>query len=140
MSFLQKVPESLKPQECERGSGLNPPITYIPEKYEDSDPDRKVSTIKYELANGVETRTNVWDDVGSKEQFLCHTVTIWEALQGIGLLKKHEEAEDKVLEVKEELRQAKESRKLTKKQVEVCKSETEKEPLCEELVTLEIQI
>jgi hypothetical protein len=100
MSFLQQVPESLKPQECERGSGLKPPIPYIPEKYEDSNPNRKVPTIKYELANGVETRTNVWDGIGSKEQFLCHTVAIWEALQGIGLLKKHQEAEGKVLEVR----------------------------------------
>jgi hypothetical protein len=59
MSFLQQVPKSLKPQECEHGSGLNPPIPYIPEKYEDSDSNHKVLTIKYELANGVETRTNV---------------------------------------------------------------------------------
>jgi hypothetical protein len=140
MSFLQQVPESLKPQECERGSGLNPPIPYIPEKYEDVDPDRKVPTIKYELENGVETRTNVWDGVGSKEQFLCHTVAIWEALQGIGLLKKHKEAEEKVLEKKEELRQARESRDLTKQQVEVCETEAEKEPLREELATLETEI
>ena len=96
MSFLQQVPKSLKPQECECGSGLNPPIPYIPEKYEDSDLDRKVPTIMYELANGVETHTNVWGGIGSKEQFLCHTITIWEALQGIGLLKKHEEAEQGV--------------------------------------------
>jgi len=88
----------------------------------------------------VETRTNVWDSVGSKEQFLCHTIIIWEALQGIGLLKKHEEAEDKVLEAKAELKQARESRDLTKQQVEVCKSETEKEPLQGELATLKTQI
>ena len=74
----------------------------------------------------METRTNVWDGVGSKEQFLCHTVAIWEALQGIGLLKKHEEAEGKVLEVREELKQARESCELTKQHVEVCESETEK--------------
>ena len=85
-------------------------------------------------------RTNVWDGVGSKEQFLCHTVAIWEALQGIGLLKKHEEAEGKVSEAKEELKQARESRELTKQQVEVCEFETRKEPLREELATLEIQI
>jgi hypothetical protein len=32
MYFLQQVPESLKPHECEHGSGLDPPILYIPEK------------------------------------------------------------------------------------------------------------
>ena len=53
MSFLQQVPESLKLQECEHGSSLNPPILYSPEKYEDLDPNCKVPTIKYELANGV---------------------------------------------------------------------------------------
>jgi hypothetical protein len=78
--------------------------------------------------------------VGSKEQFLCHKVAIWEALQGIGLLKKHEEAEDKVLEAKEELKQARESHDLMKHQAKVCKSKTEKEPLCGELATLETQI
>ena len=88
----------------------------------------------------MERRTNVWDNVGSKEQFLCPTITIWEALQGIGLLKKHEEAEDKVLEAKDELKQARESRDLMKQQVEVCESETEKESLCGELATLETQI
>ena len=72
----------------------------------------------------METRTNVWDSEGSKEQFLCHTVAIWEALQGIGLLKKHKEAEDKMLEVKEELKQARESRDLMNQQVNVCESET----------------
>jgi hypothetical protein len=85
-------------------------------------------------------RTKVWDSVGSKEQFLCLTVAIWEALQGIGPLKKHKEAEDKVLEVKEELKQARESRGLTKQQVKVCESETEKEPLRWELATLETPI
>jgi len=41
---------------------------------------------------------------------------------------------------KEELKQARESCDLMKEQVEVCKSETEKEPLRWELVTLETQI
>jgi hypothetical protein len=82
--------------------------------YEDSDPNRKVPTIRYELANGVETLTNVWDGVGSKERFLYHTVAIREALQGIGLLKKHEEAEGKVLEAKEELKKSRDFRELAK--------------------------
>jgi hypothetical protein len=77
----------------------------------------------------VETGTNVWVGVDGKEQFLCSTVAIWETLQGIGLLKKHEEAENKVLEVKEELKRARESRDLTKQQVEICESETKKASL-----------
>jgi len=140
MSFLQQVPESLKPHECERGSSLNPPISYIPKKYEDSDPDGKVPVIKYELANGVETHTNIWDGVCSKEQFLCQTIAIWEAIQGIGLLKKHKEAEDKLLETKEELKQVRESCDLTKQQIEVCELEIEKEWLHGELATCETQI
>lgn len=140
MSFLQQVAESLKLQECEHGSGLNPPIPYIPEKYKDSDPNCKVPTIKYGLANGVEMHTNVWDGVGSKEHFLCHTIAIWEALEGIGLLKKHEEAEDKLLETKEELKQARESHDLTKQQLKICESETKKEPLHVELAILKTQI
>jgi hypothetical protein len=61
-------------------------------------------TIKNKLANGVETHTYVWKGRGSKEKFMCHTITIWEVLQGIVLLQKHEEAEGKVLETKEELK------------------------------------
>jgi len=29
----------------------------------------------------------VWEGVGTKEQFLCHTQKMWEALEGVGLLK-----------------------------------------------------
>ena len=118
---------------------MNPPIPYIPEMYEDLGPNCNVPTIKYELANGIEMHTNVWDSVGSKEQFLCYVVVIWDAVPGIGLLKKHKEAEDKVFEVKEDLKWARESHDLTKQQ-EVCESETKKEPLCGELATLKTQI
>jgi hypothetical protein len=45
-----------------------------------------------------------------------------------------------VLEVKEELRQARESCELTKQQVEVFESETKKEPLHDEHATLKTQI
>ena len=45
-----------------------------------------------------------------------------------------------MLEAKEELKQARESCDLMKQQVKVCESETEKEPFCGELATLETQI
>jgi hypothetical protein len=97
MSLVQQVPEGLKPQEVERGNGkLVAPIPFIPEKLEKLDPDRKVPTIKIELENGVESRMAVWEGIGTKEQFLCHMVLMREALVGIGLFKRHEEAKKRV--------------------------------------------
>ena len=65
---------------------------------------------------------------------------IWNTLQGIGLLKKHKEAEDKVLEVEKELKQARASHDLTKQHIKACELETKKEPLCMELATYETKI
>ena len=136
MSFLAQVPEGLKAQECERGSGLNPPLPYIPERTDDDD-KRKATTIKFVLANGVETRSDVWDGVGTKEQFLCHTRKIWEALEGVGLLKKQQEAEEKVRESKSTLKDAKNARELTRENLEAAILEVEKVRLREELALLE---
>jgi len=135
MSFLSQVPEGLKSAECERGSGLNPPLPYIPERADDD--DRKATTIKYVLLNGVETRSDVWDGVGTKEQFLCHTIKIAEALKGIGLWEKYEEAEESARKRKAEQKDAKLTRDLAREQLEGCVLEAEKVTLREEIVHLE---
>ena len=109
MSLIQSIPEGLKPQEVEPGSGRShPPVPYIPEKIKEIDPDRKTPTIKIKLANGVESRVAVWEGIGTKEQFLSHMIAMREALEGMGLLKKHQEAEENVSEAKNNLKEAKE--------------------------------
>ena len=94
---LTVAPDGLKPQEVERGNGrFNPPIPYIPEKHDELDPDRKPNTVKVTLSTGVESRAETWDGTGTKEQFLCHMMTMRETLGGMGLFLRHEEAEEKL--------------------------------------------
>ena len=134
MSLAQQVPEGLKPQEVERGNGkLVAPIPFIPEKLEELDPDRKVPTIKIELENGVESRMAVWEGIGTKEQFLCHMVSMREALVGMGLFKKHEEARKRVSDLTEERTQTKALRDVIAEQVDGTVLEAEKVSLRKEL-------
>eukprot|EP00956_Cyclotella_meneghiniana_P014105 scaffold20948_cov37-Cyclotella_meneghiniana.AAC.8 len=96
---LQAASDGLKAQEVERGNGrFNPPIPYIPEKAEELDPDREVPSVKVTLSTGVESRADMWDGSGTKEQFLCHMMTMRETLGGMGLFLRHEEAEAKTEE------------------------------------------
>ena len=49
------VPEGLKPQECEQGSGwVKPPIPYIPEKDELQEAVESTASIKLTLPTKVE--------------------------------------------------------------------------------------
>ena len=111
MSLIQQIPDGLKKQEVERGNGrFQPPIPYIPEKLIDVDPDRKPPTIKIELSNGVESRVVVWEGTGTKEQFLCHMISVKEALDGMGLFKAYKEAEIKLSEAKSNAKEARDSK------------------------------
>jgi hypothetical protein len=119
MSLIQQIPEGLKRQEVERGNGsFQPPIPFIPEKNEDADPDRKTPVVKIELSNDVESRINVWEGIGTPESFLVHVMAMREAIEGIGLIKRHEEAEARVSEAKEELQNAKDLKDVVLGQVD----------------------
>ena len=127
MSLIQQIPDGLKPQEVERGSGrLDPPIPYVPEKTDELDPDRKVPTIKVELSNGVESRIVLWDGIGTSEQFLSHMMAVREGLEGMGLFKKHEEAEAKVSEMRKQLKKAKDQKELTLREIDESALEADK--------------
>ena len=127
MSLIQQIPEGLKPQEVERGSGrLDPPIPYVPEKTDELDPDRKVPTIKVELSNGVESRIVLWDGIGTSEQFLSHMMAVREGLEGMGLFKKYEEAEAKVGEMRKQLKKAKDQKELTLREIDESALEADK--------------
>jgi hypothetical protein len=127
MSLIQQIPEGLKPQEVERGNGrVNPPIPYVPEKIDEIDPDRKVPTIKIELSNGVESRVDLWEGIGTSEQFLCHMMSVREGIEGMGLFSRHEEAEAKVSELKKQLKKAKDSKDATAKELEASVCEANK--------------
>eukprot|EP00956_Cyclotella_meneghiniana_P021003 scaffold37682_cov57-Cyclotella_meneghiniana.AAC.2 len=68
------------------------------------DPDRKIPTIKIDLANGVESRVNPWEGIGTSKQFLCHMMFVREGIKGMGLFSRHEEAKLKVSELKKQLK------------------------------------
>ena len=62
MTLSKAVPEGLKPQECECGSGRNkPPIPFIPEKDKLQEAvESGTSTIKLMLPGKVELQVSVW--------------------------------------------------------------------------------
>jgi hypothetical protein len=133
MPLLQAVPEGLKREEVERGNGsLLPPISFIPQKNEAEAEEHTSPTIKIELSNGVESRVAVWDGIGTPEQFLNHMMAMRDALKGMGLFKKYEEARKRVSDKKEELNQEKALRDVVLEQVDNTLLETEKEPFHEE--------
>ena len=91
----------------ERGNGsFQAPITFIPEKNDDLDPDRKTPVVEIELSNGVESRISVWEGIGTPENFLVHVMNMREAIEDTGLIKKHTEANKRVSEAKEQLQNA----------------------------------
>ena len=66
MSLSKQIPEGLKSHDMEKGNGsFWPPFPYVPEMFDDLDPDRKVPTIKIELSNGVESRQAILDNHGN---------------------------------------------------------------------------
>ena len=72
LKMNKAVPEGLKPQECEHGSGrVRPPIPYIPEKDDLNEAGESSATIKLTLPTKVELRVPVWS-CGTPEKFLMH--------------------------------------------------------------------
>jgi hypothetical protein len=133
MSLSKQIPEGLKSHGVELGNGsFCPPIPYVPEKTDEFDPHRKVPTIKVELLNGVESRQPMWDRHGSPENFLCHMQGMREALEDMGLFKKHEEARQKVSRAKELVQEQKDLRDVVLEHIENTVLESDKEPLREE--------
>jgi tetraacyldisaccharide-1-P 4'-kinase len=127
------VLEGPKRQDVERGNGsLQPPVPFVPDKSKDAE-ERTVQTLKIEPANGVESRVAVWEGLGTPERFMQHMIAMRDALKGMGLFKKYEEARKKVSDVKEEVNNEKALRDVVIKQVDTAVLETEKEPLREEV-------
>jgi hypothetical protein len=94
------VLEGLKRQDVERGNGsLQPPVSFVPDKSKDTE-EHTIQTLKMELANGVESRVSVWEGVGTPEQFMQHMIAMRDALEGMGLFNKYEEARKRVSEAK----------------------------------------
>ncbi len=86
MTLSKAVPEGLKPQECECGSGRNkPPIPYIPEKDELQEAvESGTSMIKLTLPGKVELRVSVWTS-STQEQFIMHVQQAISAIRQKGL-------------------------------------------------------
>ena len=79
------VPDGLKPQECEQGSGrVKPPIPYIPEKDELQEAVESTASIKLTLPTKVEPRVSVWSS-GTPEKLVMHVQQVIAAVRAKGL-------------------------------------------------------
>eukprot|EP00804_Cyclotella_cryptica_P026801 CCRYP_007988-RA/>CCRYP_007988-RA protein AED:0.44 eAED:0.44 QI:0/-1/0/1/-1/1/1/0/124 len=111
------VPDGLKPQECERGSGrVKPPIPYIPEKDDLQEAVESTATIKLTLPTKVELRVSVWSR-GTPEKFLVHVQQAIAAIKAKGLQEAYERLVRAEKECTEKLEEAVLSRDLTEGKV-----------------------
>ena len=86
----EAVPEGLKPQECERGSGrVKPPIPYIPEKDDLKEAVDSSASIKLTLPTKVELRVCMWSR-GTPEKFIVHVQQAIAAIKAKGLQEAYE--------------------------------------------------
>ena len=109
------VPEGLKPQECERGSGrVRPPIPYIPEKDDLNDAGESSATIKLTLPTKVDLWVPVWSR-GTQEKFLMHVQQAIAAIKAKGL----EEAYERLVRAEKECNEKVEEAELNRDITEV---------------------
>eukprot|EP00804_Cyclotella_cryptica_P007830 CCRYP_001409-RA/>CCRYP_001409-RA protein AED:0.37 eAED:0.37 QI:0/-1/0/1/-1/1/1/0/116 len=84
------VPDGLKPQECESGSGrVKSPIPYIPEKDDLQEAVESTALITLTLPTKVELRVSVWSR-GTPEKFLVHVQQRIAAIKTKGLQEAYE--------------------------------------------------
>ena len=98
MSTATSIPEGLKPQECERGGCIKPPIAYIPEKDIVEGQDH---TLKFKVFDDMHLTVTVFHQ-GTPEQFLGHVQMVLETVHQCKLDKAYHDAckEDKEAEKK----------------------------------------
>eukprot|EP00804_Cyclotella_cryptica_P027692 CCRYP_010292-RA/>CCRYP_010292-RA protein AED:0.22 eAED:0.57 QI:0/0/0/1/1/1/2/0/395 len=117
LKMSKAVPDGLKPQECERGSGrVKPPIPYIPEKDDLQEAVESTATIKLTLPTKVELRVSVWSR-GTPEKFLVHVQQAIAAIKAKGLQEAYERLVRAEKECTEKLEEAVLSRDLTEGEV-----------------------
>ena len=85
---MKSIPEGLKPQECERGDRIKPPIAYIPEKEIIESQDR---TLKIKVSDGMHLTVTVFHQ-GTPEQFLSHVQMVLETIHQRKLDKAYQDA------------------------------------------------
>jgi uncharacterized protein YukE len=113
LKMSKAVPEGLKPQECERGSGrVRPPIPYIPEKDDLNEAGESSATIKVTLPTKVELRVPVWSR-GTPEKFLMHVQQAIAAIKAKGLQEAYERLVRTEKECKEKVEEAELNREIT---------------------------
>jgi len=88
MSTTKSIPEGLKPQECERGGHIKPPIAYIPEKDIAEGQDR---TVKIKVSDDMHLTVTVFHQ-GTPEQFLSHVQMVLETIHQRKLDKAYQDA------------------------------------------------
>eukprot|EP00956_Cyclotella_meneghiniana_P027889 scaffold63795_cov30-Cyclotella_meneghiniana.AAC.1 len=79
------------------------------------------------LSTGVESKADMWDGTGTKEQFLCHMMMMRENLGGMGLFLRHEEAEEKLRDENEKLQMEKETKQFADEALSTAVTAADKE-------------
>jgi hypothetical protein len=106
MSTTKSIPEGLKPQECERGGHIKPPIAYIPEKDIAEGQDR---TVKIKVSDDMHLTVTVFHQ-GTPEQFLSHVQMVLETIHQRKLDKAYQDACKEDIEAEKKLVKATEAK------------------------------
>jgi hypothetical protein len=106
MSTTKSIPEGLKPQECERGGHIKPPIAYIPEKDIAEGQDR---TVKIKVSDDMHLTVTVFHQ-GTPEQFLSHVQMVLETIHQRKLDKAYQDACKEDIEAEKTLVKATEAK------------------------------
>jgi hypothetical protein len=85
---MKSIPEGLKPQECQRGSHIKPPIACIPEKKIVKSQD---CTLKNKVSDNMHLTVTVFHQ-GTPEQFLSHMQMVLETIHQRKLDKAYQDA------------------------------------------------
>ena len=109
MSARTTVLESLRPADCEKGSGrLKAPIWFLPERDLIAEANEKAPR-SYKLTlpcTNAEFKVGIWQR-GTEEQFLNHVISAKTVIEKIELWKALDEASDLVEKAQQDLEKAK---------------------------------
>jgi hypothetical protein len=103
---MKSIPEGLKPQECERGGCIKPPIAYIPEK---EIVKSQVRTLKIKVSHDMHLTFTVFHQ-GTPEQFLSHVQMVLETIHQSKIDKAYQDACKDNVEAEKQLAKATEAK------------------------------
>ncbi len=107
MSLAKAAPDNLKDRECKKMAlHERPPIPYLPEKdsVQDTVSSFKDNHLKMLINKGTELRDPIWHS-GTREAFLIHMGSAWEAIEKKGYFKSFEEYSETLADKREKIKE-----------------------------------